>query len=378
MMDIFFVTPPGLEAVTIREISQLNQSYEIKFKNINQQALEISTDLGGLYLYNLMLRTPNRILIRGGKFIAKNFATLVEKSATIPWENFIKADTKIKIRTTCKKSRLYHSDAVSERVILGVQKRLGFTPNVQTSKTDDTETNEQLIIVRLNFDQCTISIDSSGLALHQRGYRTHTHKAPIRENLAAAMLLSMNWTGHSPLIDPFCGSGTIPIEAAMIAKNIPPGINRDFQFRTWKNYNPNLFEELKNKTKNNIIPLHTTIIGSDRNLGAINMSQNNAKNILNEGEIQWIEQAFSNLQFPHQPGLIITNPPYGLRINSNQDIRNLYAKFGNLLKERGQGWEVLFLCNQHKLATQTRLNLSKKLSFTNGGIPVGAYYSKVE
>lgn len=377
MFDIFFVSPPGIEQVTRKEIQNLISTHKLQVHNFNTDKLELTCDLKALYTFNLCLRTPNRILVRALKFKATNFAELVDKSSKFSWENYIQKETLLKIRTTCKKSRLYHSDAVTERVIAGIKKRVGFTPNAEITKIEEAEMNEQLVIVRFFRDECTISIDSSGVPLHQRGYRTSNHKAPIRENLAAAMLLSSNWTADKPLLDPFCGSGTIPIEAAMIAKNIAPGINRDFRFTAWKGHNENLFRQISKQLEKSVYPDKLKIFGSDRNEGAIQMAVSNAKNINLSEKITFDQTAFSVIEIPQTPGFIITNPPYGTRINDKKDIRNLYAQFGNLLREKFSGWEVIFLCNDHKLATQTKLPIKKHLSFSNGGIPVTAYYVKL-
>jgi putative N6-adenine-specific DNA methylase len=254
---------------------------------------------------------------------------------------------------------------------------VGFEPQASSTKQDDPAEKEQLVVVRFFKDICTISLDASGAPLHKRGYRAHTHKAPIRENLAAAMLLTMGWQGNIPLLDPFCGSGTIPIEAAYLARQIPPGIHRTFQFMAWRDYQSSVFKAIKDmlQTKTLHPPLH--IVGSDRNAGAIHIARQNIANTPVEDDVRWVEQALSHIQIPNQPGMIVTNPPYGLRINENKDMRNLYAQFGNILRERCAGWEVLFLCNDLKLATQTRLPLKNRISFSNGGIPVNGYYAKI-
>ncbi|MAT40994.1 MAG: rRNA (guanine-N2)-methyltransferase [Anaerolineaceae bacterium] len=377
MFDIYFVTPPGLEVLTRQEIDQIIHQYQLVITNFHPEKLELSCDLRSLYIFNLTIRTANRILVRTNTFKATNFGELVDKSSKFNWEIYIQPETKVKIRTTCKKSRLYHSDAVTERIIQGLKKRLGFEPNAVSTKQDDPDNNEQLIVVRFFRDICTISLDSSGAPLHQRGYRTHTHKAPIRENLAAAMLLSMSWDGKTPLVDPFCGSGTIPIEAAYLAQNIPPGINRHFQFMAWRDYQEKTFTEVKDLLTTAIRKRPLQIIGSDRNAGAIQIARQNITDTPVSKDVLWFEHAVSNMEIPEQPGMIITNPPYGLRINTNKDIRNLYAQFGNVLRERCEGWQVLFLCNDLKLATQTKLPIKKIIGFSNGGIPVSGYYAKI-
>lgn len=378
MFDIHFVTPPGIEAITVKEVQDVIKLHNLSVQNFDKDKLELTCDLNALFFFNICLRTPNRILVRALNFRAVNFAELVHKTAKYSWENFINPFTNVKIRTTCKKSRLYHSDAVTERIIAGIEKRVGFKLKAQSVKGEDVRSGEQLIVVRFFRDECTISVDSSGIPLYQRGYRKNTHKAPIRENLAAAMLMAANWNPNYPLIDPFCGSGTIPIEAAYLANNIPPGINRNFQFMQWSGFNENKFQSIRKQSNSYIQNTNFSILGSDRNEGAITIAKNNLKNTDYSLNIQFQTKSISDLSPQHETGFIITNPPYGLRISDNKDIRNLFAQFGNVLIKNCNGWQVLFLCNDIKLATQTKLPIKKIMTFSNGGIPVAGYFAKVK
>jgi putative N6-adenine-specific DNA methylase len=211
-----------------------------------------------------------------------------------------------------------------------------------------------------------------------RGCREIVSKAPLRENLAASLLLASDWTPELPLIDPFCGSGTIPIEAALIAKNHPPGLYRDFAFENWPEFNQSTWQNMRREYTQNPTNITTRIQGSDRNIGSIEIARKNAEKAGVNHFIDWKNQSISDVKPFDQPGWIITNPPYGLRISSNKDIRNLYAQFGNVLRQKFQGWNVLFLCNNINLANQTKLKPKSLLSFSNGGINVQAFYAKVD
>ena len=210
-----------------------------------------------------------------------------------------------------------------------------------------------------------------------RGYRDDSTKAPIRENLAAAIISASDWSPNVPLIDPFCGSGTIPIEAALIASNIPPGMYRDFAFEKWPSFNQEQWQAIRRAHNPTDLDLQTSIHGSDRNKGAIDAAIKNSENAHVNDLIHWKTQAISNVYSGSNAGWIITNPPYGVRINSNKDIRNLYAQFGNKLREDFKDWNVIFLCNNSSLVHQTRLKTKSLLSFSNGGINVQAYYSNI-
>ncbi len=375
MYKIFLVIPPGLENVAISELGAIFP--HLKPIHISE-GIEFECDLETLYKLNMNLRIPNRILIRFGEFKANSFSELFNKTVRLPWKQFLKKDTSISIRTTCHKSKLYHNNAVTQRVHQAIEANLSHPVSLIKNEEFGSSKKQQLLIVRVFEDIVTISIDSSGNPLHMRGYRERVSKAPLRENLAAGLILAAGWDPQSSLIDPFCGSGTIPIEAMMIANNQAPGLFRDFAFENWPGFKQNDWQEIRKSRLSFVSSINPTIIGSDRDRGAILMSEENAKKAKLNLMIQWENHSFSDIQPTGNPGWIITNPPYGVRIKSNKDIRNLYARFGDILRERFSGWQVLFLCNSFPLVNQTRLNPKSLLTFTNGGIPVQAFYSKID
>ncbi|MCB0316689.1 MAG: class I SAM-dependent RNA methyltransferase, partial [Calditrichaeota bacterium] len=177
-----------------------------------------------------------RILLRLGSFYAGGFPELKRKVRRLPWADMLTPKTHFELRVTCHKSRLYHSGAVAERVADAIHQQCGAQPVPAGSSADDEGGASQLIVVRLLRDHCTVSIDTSGEGLHRRGYRQATAKAPLRETLAAAMLLAAGWDDRAPLLDPFCGSGTIAIEAALLARHLAPGLQRRFAFMDWPDF----------------------------------------------------------------------------------------------------------------------------------------------
>ncbi|MDO9087893.1 MAG: class I SAM-dependent RNA methyltransferase [Anaerolineaceae bacterium] len=373
MYNIFLVVPPGIEQIAIDEVNQLSKQLQIS-NQIN--SLEFECDLDKIYKLNLLLRIPNRILIRFADFEATTFQDLFKKAVRLPWKQFLKKDINVNIRTTCHKSKLYHNDAVTQRIHQAIESNLSTSVKLIKGESEEIHVKNQLIIVRLFHDKVTISIDSSGNPLYMRGYREIVSKAPIRENLAASLLLASGWTPEIPLIDPFCGSGTIPIEAALIAKNQPPGLYRDFAFENWPGFKQSDWQAIRRTYIDNILEKKINIFGSDRDQGSIEISIKNAKKAKVEQLIEWKTQSISDVIPYNLPGWVITNPPYGVRISSNKDIRNLYAQFGNQMREKFSEWQVLFLCNSLALANQTKLKPKSLFSFSNGGINVQAFYGK--
>ena len=378
MYRLFAVTLPGLETFTRRELVELKLvSPEASAEGaLEPGGVEFEAGLADLYRANLHLRTANRILARLGELGAITFAELRKKAARLPWEEYIRPGQPVALRVTCHKSRLYHSDGVAERVAAAIGDRLG--RQVERVKADEEAQNPpQLVVVRFVNDLCTLSIDSSGALLHRRGYRLETAKAPLRETLAAGLLMAANWGGSTPLLDPFCGSGTIPIEAALFACRMAPGKNRRFAFMDWPNYDAALWQAQLDQAAAGEINNPVLLQASDRDAGAIRIAQSNAGRAGVLDHIQFACNAISAIQPPLAPGWVVTNPPYGVRVSPTQDLRNLYAQMGNVLQKLCPQWEVGFLCNSDVLAGQTRLKFIEKRPLVNGGIPVKFYLGRV-
>ncbi|MDQ2669740.1 MAG: class I SAM-dependent RNA methyltransferase, partial [Gemmatimonadota bacterium] len=227
-LDCWAITHPGVESVTAGELARLG----LDPGDAEPGGVAFSASAEALARANLHLRTASRVLVRLGEFKAISFADLERRSRRLPWNSVVAPGARVRFRVTSRKSRLYHQDAIAERLVRSVA---GAMPGVdaQPGGTDEGGADEQLFVVRFFRDRCTVSADSSGELLHRRGYRLASGKAPLRETLAAAMLLAIGWDASTPLVDPLCGSGTIPIEAALIAGNIAPGIQRRFACERW-------------------------------------------------------------------------------------------------------------------------------------------------
>src|SRR3954468_8155076 len=235
--DIFASTAPGLESIAAGELNALRIRGRQEIGGV-----AFGGDLRQIYEANLWLRTASRVVVRMGDFHASTFSELERRAKKLAWEKFIPAKASVRLRVTCRKSKLYHSDAVAERVLSAIAGSVSRAIAVaaETSEDEEAETaleaSSQLFIVRIVNGQCEISADSSGELLHRRGYRQEIAKAPLRETIAAAMVLASGWKRNESLLDPLCGSGTIPIEAALIARKIAPGLKRAFQFMNWPEF----------------------------------------------------------------------------------------------------------------------------------------------
>jgi putative N6-adenine-specific DNA methylase len=241
-LSSFAVTAPGLEGLCAAELTTLGLD-----GTPEPGGVAFAGDLAAVARANLWLRTASRVLVRVAEFRATAFYELELHAKRIEWATYLAPGARVSFRVTCKKSKLYHSDAVAQRLEEAVRR---VVPNVDTTRSSEDDEDgssvvgRQLFVVRFLHDVCRISIDSSGALLHMRGYRQQIAKAPLRETLAAAVLLGAGWTGDTPLVDPMCGSGTIPIEAALLARRMAPGRDRAFAFQQWPNADPALWSSL--------------------------------------------------------------------------------------------------------------------------------------
>jgi putative N6-adenine-specific DNA methylase len=242
------------------------------------------------------------------------------------------------------------------------------------------------VIVRLLHDQCTLSVDTSGALLHLRGYRQATAKAPLRETLAAAMVMAGGWTSQypvldsglrttdfgpsAPLLDPMCGAGTIPIEAALLARNIAPGLNRRFAFMDWPGFDEAQWERRLDEARAGVRPAAGPIQASDRDAGAIEAALANAARAGVAGDIEFTQHALSAIEPPAGPGALSTNPPYGVRVGEHDRLRNLYAQLGNVARRKLPGWTIAFLSADDALARGVGVPLQTVFETSNGGIAV--------
>lgn len=372
LMKLFAVCDPGLEPFLEQEMTGLGLR---PLRAVNGTAdteggVVCEGNLPDLCRANLWLRTASRILMRLGEFFALRFVELRRKAHNLPWEQYVTAGQPVSIRVTSHASKLYVKRTIAEQVRLAIADRLGEEPRPAALREEEEEKETQLLIVRLVRNECTISVDASGEHLHRRGYRQAVAKAPLRETLAAGMLLASGWDGSSPLLDPFCGSGTIPIEAALLALHIPPGLRRHFQFQDWPGFEQTVWEGVVRDAESRRTTMVPPIIGSDRDAGAIQFARANAERAGVDGHIDFTPRSISDIAPPSGPGWIVTNPPYGVRTSGSKDLRNLYDRLGEVLRTMCPGWCVAMLATDDHLLSRTRLTFEKGISLNNGGIRV--------
>lgn len=372
-IEAFAITAPGLSKIAARELTDIG----IAVAEVESAGVTFKGGLREVYTANLRARTVSRVIVRLARFQARTFAELERHSASVPWSKFIAPGRKFEIRVTSRKSRLYHSDAVAERIERAVREATEAEPAEGTTVEEHEGETSQLIITRIERDECVISMDSSGALLHMRGYRRAVAKAPMRETIAAAMLLACEWRADEPLFDPFCGSGTIPIEGAMLARRIPPGLDRVFAFQQWPWIDAGLWSRMCRDAELEILDrAPAPIIGTDRDEGAIRAAGENADRARVRDDVELVASSVSEASVDAGSGWVVTNPPYGVRVGTSRELRNLYARFGAVMRERFSGWKLAFLSADHALESQMRMELETLFRTTNGGIPVRCMTSR--
>jgi 23S rRNA G2445 N2-methylase RlmL len=358
--DCYAITPPGVESVTARELAGLG----IEPGATEPGGVSFRAAPAGLYAANLELRTASRVLVRLGSFRAASFHELERRAGRLAWNRFLGPDAVAEFRVTSRKSRLYHQGAVEERLIRMVG-------NARDQAGTGENGRKQLFVVRLFRDECTISVDSSGELLHRRGYRLDAGEAPLRETLAAAMLLESGWDGRTPLADPFCGSGTIPIEAALLARGIAAGLRRGFAFERWPEADHDAWVRIRDAAQGRVLPrAPAPVIGADRDGRAIDAARENAARAGVAADIELRRAPVAAFVAPGSPGHLVTNPPYGVRVGERAKLRGLYVQFGRMVRERCPGWVVTLLSPRPELEHATGLHFTSRLLTSNGGLRV--------
>jgi putative N6-adenine-specific DNA methylase len=378
---VFAVAAPGLAPLVAEELRVMG----LRPTAADDAGVAFAAHDTGIWTANLRLRTASRVLVRLGEFRAEDFRTLEREARALPWETFLEAGASPALRVTCRKSRLYHSDAVAGRVADAIAHRIGGRGAWAVATADEQEGADDegaeegadappvapLVVVRFLHDVCTVSVDASGALLHRRGYRQAVGRAPLRETLAAAMLLAAGYDGSAPLLDPLCGSGTIPIEGAMIARGLAPGRQRRFAFERWPRFDAGRWAAMLAEADERALPRAPhDIVGSDRDEGAVAMAAENAGRAGVAADVRFERRAVSALGPLPERGWVVANPPYGKRVGESGALRDLWARLGDVLRVRAPGWRAALLGPDPALERQLRLPLTPSLRTTNGGIPV--------
>lgn len=328
----------GLEAVLKREI--LDLGYEIS--SVEDGRVTFQGDAEAVCRANIFLRTAERVLLKVGSFQAVSFEELFEKTKALPWEAYIPKDGKFWVtKASSVKSRLFSPSDIQSVMKKAMVRRLQEHYHMEWFPEDGPEYPVRVFLMK---DQVTVGIDTSGASLHKRGYREVSGKAPITETLAAALIMLTPWRGDRILVDPFCGSGTFAIEAAMMAANIAPGMNRSFTAEKWTNLIPKkLWYDTVDEASDLIRePEETDIQGYDADEDVIRIARRNAAEAGVEHMIHFQRRDVRDLSHPKKYGFIITNPPYGERLEDKKDLPELYRAFGESFR-RLETWSAYMI-----------------------------------
>lgn len=328
----------GLEAVLKREI--LDLGYEIS--SVEDGRVTFQGDAEAVCRANIFLRTAERVLLKVGSFQAVSFEELFEKTKALPWEAYIPKAGKFWVtKASSVKSRLFSPSDIQSVMKKAMVRRLQEHYHMEWFPEDGAEYPVRVFLMK---DQVTVGIDTSGASLHKRGYREVSGKAPITETLAAALIMLTPWRGDRILVDPFCGSGTFPIEAAMMAANIAPGMNRSFTAEKWTNLIPKkLWYDTVDEASDLIRePEETDIQGYDADEDVIRIARRNAAEAGVEHMIHFQRRDVRDLSHPKKYGFIITIPPYGERLEDKKDLPELYRAFGESFR-RLETWSAYMI-----------------------------------
>ena len=351
----------GLEDVLAKEIKNIGG------KNVRRgnRAVFYEGNLEMIYKSNYLLRTALRVLKEVERFKFKNVDQFYLRCKNIEWTKYLSLDQNFRIDSVVLNSRdfknsMFTSLRVKDAIADYFREKFSKRPNVDTDKPDI------IINVHIFENSCTLSIDSSGESLHKRGYRVKQGDAPLSEVLAAGMLLTAGWRGNSDFMDPMCGSGTLAIEAAMIAQNIPAAkLRKEFAFQSWNDYDALLWDEVTKPVAKR--EFRYTIYASDISGSNLLNAQTNARRALVFNKIKFTKSDFKDLDTDFTEGLIVTNPPYGERLKEN-DLNGLYQMIGERLKHKYAGNTAWILTSSLESMKYVGLKPDKKLYLLNGAL----------
>ena len=320
-------------------------------------------DLSQLARLNLNLRTGERVVLLLGRFPADSFDALFEGIAALAWEEFIPKDGKFPVRCQCVGSQLHAEVTCGNMVKKAIATRLGGKYGLTTLPETGAEYPVRCLILK---DMVTVGIDTSGASLHKRGYRALNTGAPLRETLAAAMVLLSRYRGKGMFVDPFCGSGTIPIEAALIAKNRAPGLNRAFCAQKWQNVPQSAWLDAADEAMDGEYDGQYEIFGSDIDPAAVELARRNAALAEVDDLISFSAADATRFTSARDAGRIVTNPPYGQRLMEKEEAERLYAAFGKAYRALPKGWELYLLSSHTEFERTFGKPAHKKRKLYNG------------
>lgn len=356
----------GLEAVVAKEVRDLGYECTVENGRVRFQGDEMA-----ICKSNLWLRTADRVKIKVGEFKAKTFDELFEKTKALPWEKYLPENAEFPVSGKSVKSTLFSVSDCQAIVKKAIVNRL----STHYRRTSWFEENGPLFKIEVSLlkDTVMLTIDTSGAGLHKRGYRAEQGEAPIKETLAAALVLLTNWTPDRPFVDPFCGSGTIPIEAALIGQNIAPGFNREFVSEGWDWIPDKLWEDARNEAED--LARYDQVIdifGSDVDHKMVNIAKLNAFEAGLGDLIQFKQMQVKDFTTTKEYGVIVGNPPYGERLGDKPTVEKMYTDMGQALAPH-ETWSVYMLTSNERFEECYGKPATKKRKLFNGFIQTNYY-----
>lgn len=365
MGQYFATVARGLEPLAAQELASLGaQSPQPGFCGVTFRG---NTEL--LYRVNLWARLPFRILRQVAAFPCRDGEALYTGIQGIDWHPYVTPDHTLAVTATGKTRQLNHTHftalQVKNAIVDQQRDRWG------KRSTVDTQAPDVQVNVHLNRDRATVSLDSSGSSLHRRGYRPAVGKAPLKESLAAALIYLSEWQPTQAFCDPLCGSGTLPLEAALIGLNRAPGLFRDrFGFEGWPDFDRPLWERLQQQARSaQHLAVQAPIVGCDRDANVIIQARTNARNSQLLDQVALMPVSLEEVEAPADSGILMCNPPYGERLDHDADLAAFYKQLGNVLKQRFKGWTAFVLSGNKALAQSIGLKSSQRFPVYNGNLP---------
>ena len=367
----FAATAPGLEDLCRREL--LSISIPEKSLFASEGGVAFSGRVHDCYSANLHLRTANRILMRIASFKATNFRMLRRKLADFPWELYLQPHHRHELSVSARHSRLYHTEAVADQFKANIINRF------ENSSQDLQDGGEaewcQKIFVRVAGDSFTVSLDSTGDHLHKRGIKTQGGKAPVRETIAAAVLQFAGYNGKEPLLDPMCGSGTFSLEGAMLANHIPAGWFRRFAFEAWPFFSPERWRHIRREAEKEFFkPEKPVIFSSDQDLAVCRLlndliqknEMSDTVRVFHRNFFDISLSDFSNMIEKGRKGVVVINPPYGLRLGTRQESETLFTEICLKLSRDFKGWKLALIVPRRRLLQKISFRIEKYPVFHGG------------
>jgi putative N6-adenine-specific DNA methylase len=364
--NLFAVVSPGLETVCAEEMNSLG----LATQEVISGGVAFSGKLRDIYLANLWLRTASRILVRFAEFKSRDFPDLYHRAHRLPWGRFIRPERAIAFRITSRSSRLNHTTRIAETLESAANQALG-------RSTNPVGKEPQMVMVRVVDDKVTISIDSSGELLHRRGYRQSVTAAPLRETLAAGILLLLGWQRTSSLTDPMCGSGSFLLEGALLAQNRAPGQNRSFAFMNWPGFREGLWTLLSGEAVRAAKETPLLISGCDENPKAVAAATENCLRNGFADQIKIEQRALAEQLVDEDQGLVVCNPPYGKRLDLGEHPERYYKELGKQLRRVYPNRQIAIVCPSQELIKATGLPFEQIANLDNGGLKVGLFVAQL-